>query len=342
MALARDEFRVAFGWMARVRLFASLREIAGASQLDVEGETVGDVVAALAARYGQGFTRRLETARIWKNGDEAAAGDPVTATDELAVIPPVSGGAAVGIAGSGLESLVLVGLVAILLGANALSSAVLAAAWVGVTALWVIDLARSASDGDFRIDYPPLLAAILVSMSSSITFGPSGLGVGVAISMVMVMGWAIVQPRARDLTIIVSSVLCALIASLSVGSIMLARASAEGDRKVAGLLIIAVLGALTGRVVERSRARIADPYLTASIITVLAALAVAYLSDFELLGWFFIGLVLAGGMIAGRGIGSAFRTGRIQLAVRPDGFLAALDGPMVAVAAFMPVVWLIS
>ena len=328
--------------MARVRLFANLREIAGASHVDIEGETVGEVVATLAARYGQGFSRRLETARIWKNGNEATAADPITEGDELAVIPPVSGGADLGIAGSGLEGILLVVLVAISLGANAIGAALLAAVWVGVAALWVIDIARAASDGDFKIDYQPLLAAILVSMLSSLTFGASGLGVGVAISMVMVMGWAVVRPEARDLTVMASSALCALIASLSVGSILLARVSAAGDRKVAGLLIIAVLGALTGRFAERSRARVADPYMMASIVTVLAALAVAYLSDFDVLEWFFIGLVLAGAMIAGRGIGSAFRTGRIRLAVRPDGFLTALDGPMVAMAAFMPVVWLIS
>ena len=232
--------------MARVRLFANLREIAGASHVDIEGATVGEVIAALAARYGQGFDRRLETARIWKNGNEATATDPITEGDELAVIPPVSGGADLGIAGSGLESLLLIGLVAILLGANAIDTAVLAALWVGVAALWVIDLAHAASDGDFKIDYQPLLAAILVSMSSSITFGPSGLGVGVAISMVMVMGWAVVRPEARDLTIMASLALCALIASLSVGSILLARASPDGDIKIAGLLIIAVLGALDG------------------------------------------------------------------------------------------------
>ena len=207
----------------------------------------------------------------------------------------------------------------------------------------MIDLARAASDGDFKIDYQPLLAAILVSMATSNAFGLSGLGVGVAIAMVMVMGWAIVRPEARDLTTIAASALCALIASLSVASILLARVSTagDGDRKIAGLLIIAVVGALTGRIAERSRARMADPYMLASVVTVLTAVAVAYLSDFDLLGWFFIGLVLAGAMIAGRGIGSAFRTGRIQLAIRPDGVLTALDGPMVAVAVFVPVMRLI-
>lgn len=329
--------------MARVRLFANLREIAGASQVDVEGDTVAEVVAALVTRYGQDFERRLETARIWRNGNQGAPDDPVGDGDELALIPPVSGGAAPGTAGGGLESLLLAGLTLLLLGANVLGIAFLVALWVAVAALWVIDLASASSDGDFRIDYPPLLASILVSMATANTFGLSGLGIGVALTVVIVMGWTIIQPGARDLTTIAASALCALIASLSVSSILLARASVSGagEGNIAGLLIVAILGAIAGRLAERSRSRMADPYMMASIVMVLASLAVAYLADFSRLGWFFIGLVMAGAVIAGRGIGSAFRTGRIQLAVRPDGMLTALDGPMLAVAVFVPVMWLI-
>lgn len=329
--------------MATVRLFANLRELAGTSRVDVEGDTVAEVVAVLVKRYGREFERRLETARVWKNGNEGSAEDPVEAGDELALIPPVSGGAAPGIAGGGLESLSLAGLTLLLLGANVLGIAFLVALWVLVATLWVIDLASASSDRDFKLDYQPLLAAIVVSVAASNTFGLSGLGVGVALTVVIVIGWAIVRPAARDLTTIAASALCALIASLSVSSILLARASVsgEGEGRIAGLLIVAILGAMAGRLAERSRARIADPYMMASIVMVLAALAVAYLADFPRLGWFFIGLVMAGAVIAGRGIGSAFRTGRIQLAMRPDGMLTALDGPMLAVAAFVPAMWLI-
>ena len=315
--------------MARVRLFANLREIAGASQVDIEGDTVAEVLAALVNRYGRDFERRMETARIWKNGNEGAVDDPVTDGDELALIPPVSGGAAPGIAGGGLESLLLAGLTLLLLGANVLGVDFLVALWVGVAALWVIDLASASSDGDFKIDYQPLLAAIVVSMATSNTFGLSGLGIGVAFTVVIVMGWTIIRSRARDLTTIAASALCALIASLSVSSILLARASVSGagEGNIAGLLIVAILGAIAGRLAERSPSRKADPYMMASVVMVLAALGVAYLADFPRLGWFFIGLVMAGAVIAGRGIGSAFRTGRIQLAVRPDGILTALGRP---------------
>lgn len=46
------------------------------------------------ARYGAAFEALLPTARVWVNGDEPPAGDEtdLVAGDEVAVLPPVSGG----------------------------------------------------------------------------------------------------------------------------------------------------------------------------------------------------------------------------------------------------------
>ena len=330
--------------MARVRLFASLREIAGASHVVVEGTTIREVAAALASRYGPEFASRMETSRIWRNGEEGAESDPVADGDELAVIPPVSGGASTGSPGVGLEGLILAGIAVVLLGANALGTPFLLAVWVGVAALWAADLALASSDGNFKLDYLPLWAAILVSMVATNTLGLQGLGAGLAISMLVAMGWSLVRPESRDLTIISVSVLAALVVSLSVSSILLARVSVsgDGDSKIAGLVVITLLGTLIGRLAERSGARMADPYMMSSLAIVLSALAVAYVAGFEVLQWFFLGLVTAGAVIAGRGIGSAFRTGRIRLVARPDGYLTALDGPVLAVALFVPALRLIA
>ena len=78
--------------MATVRLFAAAREAAGTGRADVEGATVGAVLDAAAARFGPAFADVLTTCRIWVNGEPADKDDAVRPTDEVAVLPPVSGG----------------------------------------------------------------------------------------------------------------------------------------------------------------------------------------------------------------------------------------------------------
>jgi MoaD family protein len=77
----------------RVRLFASLREDAGASQVEAAGKTVGDVVDALSERYGERFRKVAAVASFVVNGERAARSTPVAEGDEVALLPPVSGGA---------------------------------------------------------------------------------------------------------------------------------------------------------------------------------------------------------------------------------------------------------
>jgi molybdopterin converting factor small subunit len=78
--------------MAILRLFAAAREAAGTGRDEVTGSTVAEVLAVAESRYGSGFSSVLGTCRIWVNGEAADLETPVTATDEVAVLPPVSGG----------------------------------------------------------------------------------------------------------------------------------------------------------------------------------------------------------------------------------------------------------
>jgi MoaD family protein len=78
--------------MAVIRLFASVREAAGTARDTLPGGTVGEVLDAARARYGERFSGLLETCRVWVNGESASAGTPVAETDEVAILPPVSGG----------------------------------------------------------------------------------------------------------------------------------------------------------------------------------------------------------------------------------------------------------
>lgn len=78
--------------MATLRLFAAAREAAGTSHADVDGATVGAVLAEAAERYGEGFAAVLGGSRVWVNGEPAEADRAVVEGDEVAVLPPVSGG----------------------------------------------------------------------------------------------------------------------------------------------------------------------------------------------------------------------------------------------------------
>lgn len=79
--------------MAVLRLFATAREAAGIGRDVVPGATVAEVLAAATDRYGEPFRDVLATCRVWRNGEESSPDDPVSDTDEVAVLPPVSGGA---------------------------------------------------------------------------------------------------------------------------------------------------------------------------------------------------------------------------------------------------------
>lgn len=52
-----------------------------------------EVLDAARARFGPTFDDVLATSQVWRNGEPCAPADPVTDRDEVAVLPPVSGGA---------------------------------------------------------------------------------------------------------------------------------------------------------------------------------------------------------------------------------------------------------
>jgi molybdopterin converting factor small subunit len=79
--------------MAVLRLFAAAREAAGTGRAELTGATVSEILDGARARFGDDFARVLGTSRIWVNGQPADGDDRVAETDEVAVLPPVSGGA---------------------------------------------------------------------------------------------------------------------------------------------------------------------------------------------------------------------------------------------------------
>ena len=76
-------------------LFAGAREAAGRRDDTLDAPTLGALLASARERYGADFAAVLEGSRVWINGDEPLAGDATALGDgdEVAVLPPVSGGA---------------------------------------------------------------------------------------------------------------------------------------------------------------------------------------------------------------------------------------------------------
>lgn len=87
--------------VVKVRLFAMLRERAGSDSLDVkldEGATVRDAIDVLASEHGLGDVVSRTSMVMAVNRQYAEEERPLTEGDELALIPPVSGGGSDGAA----------------------------------------------------------------------------------------------------------------------------------------------------------------------------------------------------------------------------------------------------
>lgn len=78
--------------MVRVRLFAALRELAATSSTEAEGRTAGEVADALGRVHGERFARIAAVSSLVVNGERAGRDTPVGDGDEVAILPPVSGG----------------------------------------------------------------------------------------------------------------------------------------------------------------------------------------------------------------------------------------------------------
>jgi MoaD family protein len=76
----------------KVRLFAALRELAGASVLEVDAPDVGELLNQLSAKLGPEFERIMAAGAVVVDGDSVGRARRLRPDDEVALLPPVSGG----------------------------------------------------------------------------------------------------------------------------------------------------------------------------------------------------------------------------------------------------------
>lgn len=75
-----------------LRLFATVRVAAGTGKATIPGSTVAEVLDAARNEYGPEFAELVPVCRIWVNGEAADESTAVSDGDEVALLPPVSGG----------------------------------------------------------------------------------------------------------------------------------------------------------------------------------------------------------------------------------------------------------
>lgn len=75
--------------------FASARDAAGRSRARIatpDGTTVGEMADRLAEAFGPDLGALMARCALWVNGDPATSATVLHEGDEIAVLPPVSGG----------------------------------------------------------------------------------------------------------------------------------------------------------------------------------------------------------------------------------------------------------
>lgn len=330
--------------MAKVRLFANLREIAGTSRLDVPAATVGDAIDFVNQKFGPEFEKGVSVSRIWVNGEAAGGADVIAETDELVILPPVSGGsqpAALAPADLGAILPFIVGLVAVL--ANLRGQPLWAAAVVAIVAIWALDLNTAFT---VRARVFAALAVVTAGAGSTLAahiLGPTGYGLAVAIAVAVVLGWAVAFPEYRHVETFAPTLLVSLIGSLGAASMILSRSPFTPDEHAVDVFLVATiagiaLGALVGRM---PAIPFLDRYTTTAIVSILASMGAAVIWDLDVIGYLLVGLGIAVALVAGQGLSSMIRTGMVRLTERPPGLLPSVDGAVLAAAIFFPLIRLV-
>ena len=140
------------------------------------GSTVGEVIDAAVVRFGAPFAGVLATASVWRNGERARAADVVGDGDEVAVLPPVSGGAAPEPTPPPVAIVVPRGRLGAAWTITAIAAAVMGAAWLaawlGLSATVAAAQSVRQDDGSARQADAVAAVGLCAVLSVSAVFGP--------------------------------------------------------------------------------------------------------------------------------------------------------------------------
>ncbi len=331
--------------MAKLRLFANLRELAGTSRLDVPSDTVGEVIEAASEKFGPDFRRGVETARVWVNGETASMDDSVTEHDEVVLLPPVSGGSQPATTFSAIDLIgflpAAVALVAIL--ANTQGQELWAAALVLIVAAWAVDVGTAFAARGREFAALPVVVTSAGSAMAAHVAGGQGYALALVIAVAVGLGWAVAFPIYRQVDVFSPTLMVSLLGGLGTASLVVSRSAASPEANAVDVFLVSVIAAVAlSAVVERiPPIPLLDPFSVTALGAVLAAVAAALIWDLSIVSYLLVGLGIAVALLAGRGLSSMVRTGRVVLTERPPGALVSLDGVALAAAIYYPLLLLV-
>lgn len=330
--------------MATLRLFANLRESAGVDRIDIEAPTVGELLRKANDQFGERFTESAALAGVWLNGDPVDMTATLAASDEVALIPPVSGGAlAAPPSVSVIPNLLSVALVVALLAVAWADEAWFAVVAVGAILAWVWDLSEtSLRIREPFVVYPPLIGAALGGVGA-FAWGFEGYAGAVALAIIVAVSWPVFDSAHREFRITAATTLVTVIAVGGSAALILIRLT--GSYAVVAFVLItaiALIGAWGAGAYGESIQSV-----DANVGALLGALLAGFFA-----GWIIVeldysagllgGVAAAAGVIAGRTLGSALRTGAIVHTEEHPGTLSMFDGAVIAAPLFWIAIWTFS
>jgi molybdopterin synthase sulfur carrier subunit len=326
--------------MARLRLFANLREIAGAAVVEIPGDTVADVLAAAVDRFGADFGRALGPAQVWVDGHRAPTTAAVGAESEVAVIPPVSGGAMVVRSPMVIEIGIVALMAAALFGANEISLQWFAVVVVAIGAVWVYDLAGAADRRGLDIAYAPGFLGVLGGALGTYRFGAVGMAVATVGAVLLALVWSVGSHRLRPIDSVAAGATIALMAAFGVSAFVLLRLRSRDETLV--FLAAATLAVAVSWLSDRSEMPIVDPLVALLVGAIVGGTVAGAIWAPDLVSAIAGSFAAAIALVAGRNLGTLLRAGGFFVTGTLPGSLAYLDGVVLAAGAYWAILTILS
>lgn len=326
--------------MARLRLFANLREAAGTNLAEFGGKTVGEVLDAAGDAYGDEFIRGLTIAKVWVNGEPADRSTPVAEVDEIALIPPVSGGTLAARTVDSSGALLVMALLVALVVSNLVNTTTFVFVVVGTALAWLWDTTDVVSMRGLAVNPIPLMVGATAAANGAYRWGVSGFAGGLAVAVILTLVWSVLDPSSRSTRSVSVAMSLSITAALATGSLTLTHLYSVP--MVIASLAVAGSAGFAAWGVQQSGGEVGglDPNLGMVLGAIIAGLISGLAAEtLAITTMILAAAAAAAGLIAGRAFGSLLRTGSVVHTARAPGLLTAFDGAALGVAAFWAAIW---